>query len=195
MKRFFAAALAVVLVACSTNTELTITPEGIGPVKIGMNIADLPQSVEGLYDSVEVVVTEGYYDEFEGEDVPSSETYYFVLGGENVFNVTPYEGVIDAITVTGASFSYAGVHPGMSCRDALATEATLSAMGCFASCEFYACFLNGEAPIHILFDYDSFSEEGYAKLYDMPFYEGWYELNFEPSDFNEDATIREIVIM
>ena len=100
MRKFFVGVLAALLVSsCSSSPEVyNITPEGVGPIKIGMNIKDVPEAIEGLYDHIEVVTTPESYDEMNDETIPAFDTYYFMLGEEKMFSTDPStDGVVSFI--------------------------------------------------------------------------------------------------
>lgn len=83
----------------AANTMI-LTSEGVGPVKIGASEAQLPKSVAGLYDQMNV----------ENSDFV---LYSFSLGGETCI-VTEGDGAIATISVSLPTVKTAdGVHAGM----------------------------------------------------------------------------------
>ena len=70
------------------QTSYTLTPNGIGPVQIGVKAFELPESVPQLYDSK---MSDVYIDEEmpDDEDMPEFATWYFYdEEGETVFTAT-----------------------------------------------------------------------------------------------------------
>ena len=201
MKKFlFSALSALLLTACATNTTPTneITPEGIGVIKVGMNLSEVPGSVENLYNNIAVVTTPESYNEMDDETIPAYNTVHFMLDGEEMFHTIPdNDGTITHLTVTTDKLSYMGISPKMSCREVLASDAKLVAWGPYGSCEFYCSYHTDVSNIEIIFPLNgegAFSQQGYEKLCNIGYKEGWYELNLEPEDFREDVSISEIII-
>ena len=71
-----------------TPSDIILTPDGIGPVRIGMSTDSIPERCPGIYDSV--VAEEGY----------ESNSYLFLEEGRAVF--TAYEFTPGRIDVIGA---------------------------------------------------------------------------------------------
>lgn len=72
--------------------DIFLTPQGVGAIVIGMKVEEIPDMVEGLYDSV--IPEEGY----------ESNSYLFMQNGEAIF--TAYEftpGTIDVISADSRS--------------------------------------------------------------------------------------------
>ena len=206
MRKFFVGVLAALLVSsCSSSPEVyNITPEGVGPIKIGMNIKDVPEAIECLYDHIEVVTTPESYDEMNDETIPAFDTYYFMLGEEKMFSTDPStDGVISFIKTFSPKLSYNGVYAGMSCREVLASQkAKLTAWGTYASCEFYCCFSSDVPNIEFVVPLNNggfFTDGSYDKVFNLSMkmsgdsYES-YELNIAPEDIREEATITEVQI-
>lgn len=109
MKKVLLFAMAVLMssVAASAQSEtITITSEGVGPVKIGMNASQLPSSYAGLYDKLV-------------EENSDMVLYSFYLNGETVMT-TNGDGSIALIEVFPALQNVTtqdGVHPGMTAAD------------------------------------------------------------------------------
>lgn len=75
-----------------TETDVTLTPLGIKPVKVGMRIAEIQPKVENLYDTI--VREEGY----------DSNSYYFMLGGNKRFTAYEFEsGVVNVLSAEARS--------------------------------------------------------------------------------------------
>lgn len=70
------------------SSDIVLTPEGIGPIRIGMSPDSIPERVPGVYDSV--VAEEGY----------ESNSYLFLDEGRAIF--TAYEFTPGSIDVIGA---------------------------------------------------------------------------------------------
>lgn len=90
----------------SDKEGILISSEGVGPVKIGMTAAQLPQSVDGLYDKFV-------------EENSDMVLYSFYLNGETVMT-TNGDGSIALIEVFPSLQNVLtgdGVHPGMTAKD------------------------------------------------------------------------------
>lgn len=198
MKNLFLILLSTLLFVAYANCQtISISPTGVGPVKLGMNIADVPKSVKGLYDHIKIVTTPESYNVRDDETIPAYDTYYFMQGMEKVFHTVPNEdGVISYISVTSKRLSYKGVHPQMSCRDVLKTTAKLMSSGAYASCEF-SCYFRFEDPsITIWFPTNNegaFTQRGEDKLLNANEY-SLRELRFDAADFKEATKVEAISI-
>lgn len=146
-KIIFSLAALALATACSNESPNNIHPKGIGPVKVGMSIEELPASIEGLYDEIVKIDVDAYYDEFEGDYVPARDQYQFNKDGAIAFSTECPDGetVIPFLDAFSPELSYEGLHPGMSCKEALNTNAKLLAGGYPESCEF-ACLWGFDAP-------------------------------------------------
>lgn len=199
MKKLLLTITAVLLmVACGKDRPNNIHEDGIGPVLVGMNIKDVPSEVEGLYDRIEIKTTKGYYDEFEGEDVPDYDTYYFKMGKEVIFFTIPEKnGKINCIVAVSSKLNFRGIHPGMLCREALHSGAKLMAWGVYASCEFYSAFRFDDVKnVDCTFDLGTaFSRQGSKKLDNFMSDAPEYELHLSMQDFTKKAKIEHINIM
>lgn len=66
--------------------EYALTDTGVGPITLGMNVADIPASVSGLYERVEQVTT------------PDGVEYHFYQGETALFSAEdPDEGIVCGI--------------------------------------------------------------------------------------------------
>lgn len=204
MKKMIFGVLSLVLLsACGAPKEFEIHTQGIDSIRLGMTPADLPDMVEGLYDRIEVCTTSAYYDELYDETTPAYDTYNFMLGDERMFYAElSDQGKIGIIYITSAKLSYKGLHPGMKCSDALATDAKLMAFYTPGDC-FYCCSFRFDEASNIfinfpLTDGGSFSEQGYDNAFAAALKASsvtdWYELEFKAEDFKPEATISEIQI-
>ena len=111
MKKLVLFAVTLIMVSVSAcaqkeNEGITITSEGVGPVKIGLTASQLPASVEGLYDKIV-------------EENSDMVLYSFYLNGETVMT-TNGDGSIALIEVFPALQNVTtkdGVHPGMTASE------------------------------------------------------------------------------
>lgn len=81
------------VVAAETNTEeFVLADNGVGPIVLGMNVADIPSSVTGLYDRVEKTET------------PDAEEYQFFSGENALFSAEDWgDGKVSAISLWNES--------------------------------------------------------------------------------------------
>lgn len=81
------------VVAAETNTEeFVLADNGVYPIVLGMNVADIPSSVTGLYDRVEKVET------------PDAEEYQFFSGETASFSAEDWgDGKVSAISLWNES--------------------------------------------------------------------------------------------
>lgn len=79
--------------AAETKTgELALVDNGVGPIVLGMSVADIPSSVTGLYDRVEKVET------------PDAEEYQFFSGETALFSAEDWgDGKVSAISLWNES--------------------------------------------------------------------------------------------
>ena len=89
----------------------------LGPVKVGNPIANLPQSIDGLYDKY-TYKKEVHEDDMDG---PWTEEYYlFTKGGKEIFRANIFEGKVHSIKLLeGSSFVKTpdGIYVGYSARE------------------------------------------------------------------------------
>ena len=71
--------------AVTINTNVVLTKEGVGPVKIGMLVNEVPASVEEFYDSV-------YVDEILSPSDRKMYRLFFYMNGEEVWQAFSNEG-------------------------------------------------------------------------------------------------------
>ena len=120
--------LMLILVLCLTlvgthatalaQTTYALTPNGVGPVQLGVKAIELPESVPQLYDSK---VSDVYIDEEmpDDEDMPEFATWYFYdEEGETVFTATQDSlGYICEINICSPKIlTPEGIHVGMPQR-------------------------------------------------------------------------------
>lgn len=81
------------VVAAETNTEeFVLADNGVGPIVLGMSVADIPSSVTGLYDRVEKTET------------PDAEEYQFFSGETALFSAEDWgDGKVSAISLWNES--------------------------------------------------------------------------------------------
>lgn len=81
------------VVAAETKTEeFVLADNGVGPIVLGMSVADIPSSVTGLYDRVENVET------------PDAEEYQFFSGETALFSAEDWgDGKVSAISLWNES--------------------------------------------------------------------------------------------
>jgi len=185
-----AASAALLLSACGGSpSSSAITPEGIGPVRLGAIITDLPRQCDGLYDAIDLEHYDGYYDEMNDEEVPAGDIFLFKKEGCTLFqtSIPENERQIKWLYVISPELSYKGVRVGMSIADALKAGARFYSAGSFASCEFYSCFQVDDSGI--VFDYendemgeDAFSPAGYRKLEELPSVAGYSDMTADDFD-------------
>jgi len=72
--------------------QFSLTDSGVGPIVLGMKVADIPASVSGLYDRVQK------------EETPDAEEYQFFMGEIPVFTAGDYgDGIISIISLFNES--------------------------------------------------------------------------------------------
>lgn len=156
----------------------SITKSGIGKVKLGETISNLPERIEGLYDKIEFESEEGYE---EGEN--SFEVYHVSLGDNIIFDIFPEEDKVAAITVLSAE---------LKTKKGLGMDSTpaelLAAGGRIIS------FNDGTVAIvcdGVLFLDIPLSDQGYKKAEQA--YLG-YDETFDVSDFDTSGHAKRILI-
>lgn len=185
-----AASAALLLSACggSSNTW-ELTPEGIGPVRMGTIITDLPPQCEGLYDTIELEHHDASYDDLREEMLSAYDIYLFKREGVTRFQTYILEGEqqIRNLYVLSPDISYKGVHAGMTLSEAMKAGARFYAGGYLGTCDFLSCFRMDEDS-GIIFEYnngtDAFTQTAYEKLWDrIPITGGYVDITidyFEP---------------
>lgn len=87
--------------------------DGIGPVKIDAKLSEIPQTLEGLYDRVEIVKE---FDDFEG--VEFTKFTFFLNGSERFYAKSWERGVIsDVKMLTNELRTKSGAYDQMPARD------------------------------------------------------------------------------
>ena len=174
-----------------------VTINGVGPVELEKEKTDLPESVENLYDRIEVVSVESYYDDFEGEMIPGYDYLSFLLNDEEMMRANLDNGKISSITVVSPLLTYGGIGPGMSIPQALEKGAKCYVVGNYESCVF-AAELRYEEIVYAFefFNGEGFSETGVQKLCEGidGMMERWVEAPFTQEDFLPNAVITAIYI-
>ena len=195
-----AASAALLLSACGgSSSSSAVSPEGIGPVRLGAAITDLPRQCDGLYDTIDLEHYDGYYDDMNGEEVPAGDIFLFKKEGITLFQTSIPENDrrIKWLYVLSPELSYKGVHVGMSIAEAMKAGARFYSAGDFASCGFYSCFKVDDSGI--AFDYennemgeDAFSPAGNRKLDELPVEAGYSDMTAD--DFAPQTVISAIRI-
>lgn len=181
------------LFACSNvSSSPVVTKQGVAPILIGASTADLPAQVPGLYDAIETVHVDAWYDELEGEEVPGYDYLSFKLQGKEMLTANFAEDgkTIGAIKVKSPAITYKGIGPGMTITAALAAGAKLYIVNNYESC-FFGAKLQSDG---IGFEFEilnggGFSDTGKSKLYQMSDYPEWTEIPFTATDFDPQATV------
>lgn len=184
------------MTACTPKSDASlITPQGVAPVLLGTIAADLPAQAEGLYEVIETIHVDGWYDEMDGVEVPGYDYLSFRLGDDEMLIAGFAEGgkTIGSISVKSPSLTYKGVGAGTLISEALNAGAKVYIAGCYESCGFYAKLMIDD----IAFDFPflngrGFSEAGQQKLCSMDELSTWTEVDFTPADFAADAAIESI---
>lgn len=102
---FVCAGLGWVDRAHAQSSKFTATETGVGPVRIGAAMAELPTSYTGLYDAI---------------DIDEYGTIVFMLGDKVVMTAQCGDGRIYMIAVMSPNIAFKGLAPGTSVRKALA---------------------------------------------------------------------------
>lgn len=177
-----------------------LDPEGIGPVRLGMQIGEVPPQAEGWYDAIEVEHTDESFDDLEYETIPAFDTYLFQLNGETMFRTSLRGGAttIDYLAAVSPRIGYKGIHPGMTVADALAAGARCHAMGEFGGYGGYfsAYLAIDDTGVSFLFDYlngHGFTQRFGQKLAERGLIENEI-LDVTGDDFRPDAVIESISI-
>ena len=119
--------LVALLLWCGVATAqeavtFTVTPEGIGCIKLGMKTSDIPQECEGLYNKVEKMVVKTDSQEDYDAD-PTQEQYTFYMGKVKVMEVDitdDDEQTVNFITAFAPHVvTESGLHPGSPLTDLL----------------------------------------------------------------------------
>ena len=176
-----------------------LDPEGIGPVRLGMQIGEVPPQAEGWYAAIEIEHTDESYDLLDDEVIPAFDTYLFQLNGETMFKTALSDGTTKIYYLAAVSprIGYKGIHPGMTVADALAAGVKCHVYGVYESCEFYCELKIDESPVQLHFQYQDgktgFSKKGQKKLFGQNFMSGKI-LDVTGDDFQPDAVIESISI-
>lgn len=77
--------------------DVNLSPQGVGPIRIGMRISEIKPKVENLYDSI---ARQGGYE---------SNSYYFFLDGNQRFTVYEFDsGIVNVISADNRSVVVSG---------------------------------------------------------------------------------------
>lgn len=113
MKKILLFLAAILISSVSVSAQkYFIESDGVGPIKTGMTIKDLPKSVVGLYDNVNIFTE---YDDFEGVTIT---TALFLTGSEELFYAkASEEGIIyDVRTISSKLTTKSGAYADMSAQ-------------------------------------------------------------------------------
>jgi len=172
--RFFLAGAALLAVGCSSG--FIATPEGVGPVKLGASIEELPASCSGLYDSF---VVEEIEDDYEG----NYTVLRFKLDGEDAFIAYPDGASIYSIQINSPKIASAeGFAPGTP------VAKLFEAGGKFKADAEGCTILAGELEYAV----SGLSDAGFAKI-GQAYLDG-SDPEISSEDFEDDATIESIRI-
>lgn len=96
--------------AIDTITLPSLTPEGLGPVRVGMVLDSVPQGVVGLYDRIERDAT------------PDAEVYNFMMGEETMFSVLDFgSSHVDVICLSSPRIAARGAGGELHLGDPMST--------------------------------------------------------------------------
>lgn len=193
---------ALALAACGgADRSAELTPEGIGPVRLGMRLCEVPAQAEGWYDAIAVEHTDESYDEMEDETIPAFDTYLFLLNGETMFLTRSREGdeaAIEYLEAVSPRIGYKGIRPGMTVADALAAGAECHAAGEFGGyADYFMAYLKvDDSSVYGSFDYLNgcgFTEEYGLKLTKRGVIDREI-LDVTGADFRPDAVVESLTI-
>lgn len=189
------AVITMLLAACSSTgtSNSGITDQGINPIVLGAKISDLPDQVNNLYDSFEVII----FEDTETGFLPS-RTYAQFKRNEQIvieadLNLDDAQ-TIESIAIFDPAITYKGLGPGTPIFEMLKTEAKLYLTGNYSSCFFDAYFQLDN--IYFAFDFlngKSFSRTGKSRIINREFTEPT-EFPLAAPDFEQDAVISKICI-
>ncbi len=197
MKRLFLAIVtAIMFASCNTqggNSEFEINSDGIGPIKLGMNVSALPDAVDGLYDKVEIVHHEA---EYYGDDI-AVEAYDYCSFKLNGVEVISSDMALSYLSITHPQAVYKGIKVGSSVEDVLNAGAKFYVWGWLESevGMFDAYFGIDDIEIrNDCFAYgEGFSETGYPTIY-QHMSDQQQVVDVSASDFLPTLTVGHIVI-
>ncbi len=175
--------------AQETETTFTVTPEGIGCIKLGMKAADIPQQCEGLYNKVEKSTVKTDSQEDYDSD-PVQEQYLFYMGKVKVMEIDITDDDDQTVNFITAYAPHvvteSGLHPGAPLTDLLKLEGVEWQI----EGEYYGVVIDGYIAIELKSKY--LTDSGRRK------YEDVYDKNLEPAfyakDFKPHGKIEEISV-
>lgn len=185
----------LLLVSCSPKTESQspVSEKGVAPVLIGSQVSELPDRVEGLYDSFEVI----HFEDTETGFLPSRIYAQFKRDGKVCFEADLDESGeqrICSVHVFDPTITYKGLGAGTPIAEILKTEARLYLTGNYSSCFFDAYFqLDNICFAFDFFNGKSFSRTGKARIINREFSEPTL-FPLSAPDFQHDAVISKICI-
>ena len=184
MKKFFSTlllAVAVIFVQCGASAQnFLIEPDGVGPIRHGVYVNTLPDKVEGLYDSREMLEE---YDEMEDE---YRYTCYFKLNGDvRVIADLNEDSMVCYVLTSGSEIrSKSGAYDPMPAREFILLPGIKTIVN--PDMDYFQIRFQIDG-LDVLIDYYQFSAEG-QKKYDAALKSG-VAPKFVPSDFNAESYI------
>ena len=184
MKKLFSTlllAVAVIFVQCGASAQnFLIEPDGVGPIRHGVYVNTLPDKVEGLYDSREMLEE---YDEMEDE---YRYTCYFKLNGDvRVIADLNEDGMVCYVLTSGSEIrSKSGAYDPMPAREFILLPGIKTIVN--PDMDYFQIRFQIDG-LDVLIDYYQFSAEG-QKKYDAALRSG-VAPKFVPSDFNAESYI------
>ncbi len=184
MKKLFSTlliAVAALFVQCNASAqEFVYEPDGIGPVRVGVKVNSLPESIEGLYNSKDLLEE---YDEMEEEYIYS---LFLKLDNElTVYALYDEAGEIFKVHAYGRNYrTKSGAYDAMPAREFIVLPGIKTVVNPERDYFQVSFQLDG---FDIYVDHYQFSAAG-QKRYDAAVKSGTVP-TFEPSDFEENAFI------
>lgn len=174
-------AVAVLFAQCGASAQkFVLEPDGVGPIRVGVNANTLPESVAGLYDSRQLLEE---YDDMEDEYYYNC---YFNLGGDvKVIANLSEDGEILYVRTSGSDIrSKSGAYDPMPAREFILLAGIKTSV--FPERDYFQIHFEIDG-LDVLIDYYNFSAEG-QKKYDAALNTG-VAPKFVPSDFTSEAYI------
>lgn len=159
-------------------SDNTISAEGIGVIKLGMEPTSLPDFCDGLYDRIEVIVEEDLWDTYEYRRAFS--------GDDAVCDIYYYDNKISGIKVVSPQFK---TENGLTCNS---TVTDLFDKGGKVKVDegnyLYLCIVCDELSFDVVED---LTQKGYDKMVRAC---GGENLTFSAADFKANAKAKAITI-
>ncbi len=174
-------AVALLFAQCNASAQkFVLEPDGVGPVRVGVNANSLPEAVAGLYDSRQLLEE---YDEMEDEYY---YTCYFQLNGESqvIASVTEDGEILYVRTSGSAIRSKSGAYDPMPAREFILLPGITTTV--HPERDYFQIGFKIDG-LDVLIDYYNFSAEG-QKKYDAALRTG-VAPKFVPADFAPESFI------